>query len=430
VSRTRAAAAAGLAGAALAVFLALLPADLPAGLTALALIAAPVVLALGLRSSDPRRRRLLALFALAVGLRALVAVLVHYGTPPGFFALDDQYYTQVGTELAQAWTGREARPPELHGATGYYRWNALLFVLLGPTPLAPALANAAIGGLCVLLAFGLAADLAGARAARLAGALTALWPSLVLWSSLNLKDALAMAAILSMLRGAQHLQGRTTARGIALLLAGLAVLSQLRGYLVLVAAASIALAWVLPRLRAAPVVVAPLLLAAALGLPTLGPVQELAAEQSLETVDQARSQLATGGSAYHSEADVSTASGALRFLPVGLAYFLLAPAPWQVWNTRQLLTLPEMLAWYALLPFVALGAAAALRQRFAAALPLASFALLATLSYALVEGNLGTAYRHRAQVLVPLLVFGAVGWARRREARGAPDALAAPGWAT
>jgi hypothetical protein len=430
VSAARSAAAAAAGGAAMAVFLALLPADLPVGLAALLSIALPVGVALAARGGDPLRRSVLVVFALAVGVRGVVAVVLHYGAPPGFFALDDQHYGDVGADLARAWAGHGTAAPELHGATGYYRWNALLFLLLGPVPLAPVLANAAVGGVCAVLGFGLARELAGERAARMAGLASALWPSLVLWSSLNLKDALAIASILAMLRGAQRLQHGLAPRPLALLLGGLAALSQLRSYLALVAVAAIALAWLLPRLRAAPAVVAPLLVVAALLLPSLGPVQELAAEQNLEAVDQARSQLATGDSAYHSEADVSTASGALRFLPVGLAYFLLAPAPWQVWNTRQLLTLPEMLAWYALLPFVALGAATALRERFAAALPVASFALLTTLSYALVEGNLGTAYRHRAQVLVPLLVFGAVGWVRRREARRPGPVAAVPGFAS
>ena len=62
------------------------------------------------------------------------------------------------------------------------------------------------------------------------------------------------------------------------------------------------------------------------------------------------------------------------------------------------------------------------QDRFALSL-MATFALLATLSYALVESNLGTAYRHRAQVLVLYLVFAAVGIATRgeRQKHEAPD---------
>ena len=95
----------------------------------------------------------------------------------------------------------------------------------------------------------------------------------------------------------------------------------------------------------------------------LGPIEGLGDEASLESLDRARRELAFGASAYQADADISTPVTALSFLPVGLGYFLLAPAPWQVWNTRQLLTLPEMLAWYALLPQVVSGFLVASRRR-------------------------------------------------------------------
>ena len=417
-------------GAAVAAALGLAPPGLTAGLAVLAVLVMPVIVSLGLRAHEPGRRTLLAAFVAAITVRAVVGVTISYAAVAGFFALDDAYYGQVGMQMAQHWAGQGPPPPEIHGAVGYYHWNALLFFVLGPVPLAPILANAAFGGFAVLLAHGLARDIGGERAARTAAWLTALWPSLVLWSSLNLKDALAILSILLVLRGVQRLQARLTPAGVAAVLAGFAVLSQLRGYLVLVTGVAVALAALLPRLRAAPLGVGTLLLAAALLVPRLGPVEDLAVETQLATLDHTRAQMATGDSAYLEEADVSTPSAAARYLPVGLLYFLLAPAPWQLLSARQLLTLPEMLAWYALLPMVALGLVRGLRERFARALPLASYALLTTLSYALVEGNLGTAYRHRAQVLVALLVFAAVGLARlgaapaRAPGRAVPLALA------
>ena len=172
------------------------------------------------------------------------------------------------------------------------------------------------------------------------------------------------------------------------------------------------------KVRRAAVVAAALLLALSVGF-FHGPVEGLAEQASLETLDEHRRNLALGESAYLGDADVSTPAAAIRFLPRGLAYFLLAPAPWQIVSVRELLTLPEMLLWYALLPQVFFGMRHALRQRVASALPIATFALVATLAYALVESNLGTAYRHRAQVLVLYLVFAAVGLATRRAARTA-----------
>ncbi|HME74015.1 MAG TPA: hypothetical protein VKM54_29765, partial [Myxococcota bacterium] len=315
-------------------------------------------------------------------------------------------------------------------------WNAAIFTVVGPVPLAATFLNGALGAGCTVLAWSLARAIGGEIAARYAALLTAFFPSLVLWSSLNLKDALAVAAILVCVRGAQRLYARFSIGPVAAITLGLAVLGELRGYLALVVAAALAVAIVVPRLggRRAPVSIAAMLALGTLIMVWVGPIEGLGDEASLESLDRARRELAFGASAYQGGADISTPSTALSFLPIGLGYFLLAPAPWQVWNTRQLLTLPEMLAWYALLPQVVAGFLFAIRRRFGAALPLASFALFGTISYALVESNLGTAYRHRAQVLVLFLVFGAIGLAERKAAAslrtlpkgvatGPPDAL-------
>lgn len=417
------------AGGLLGALLALAPADLGVSLTVLAVPLVACALVLSVRADAAERRALVPIFLAAVGVRVGVAVAVAYAAPGGYFALDDQRYAALGQELAQHWAGEAPYPSDLHGRTGYYVWNASIYAIVGFVPLAPTLLNALFGGLAVVLAYRLARTLAGDDAARLAALLTAFCPSLVLWSSLNLKDAAAILAILVALRGAQRIALGSGPAGLVALAAGLGLLGELRGYLAAVAALSVAVALVLPRLAGprAPLALVALLAVGAIVLTAIGPIEGLADEASLESLDRARRELAFGASAYHGEADVATLGGALSFLPVGLAYFLFAPAPWQVWNARQVLTLPEMLAWYALLPQVVAGFAFALRARAGAALPLATFALFATVSYALAESNLGTAYRHRAQVLVIFLVFAAIGLAHRRERRAAAAAAHAGG---
>jgi len=406
-------AAAGAGGGVVASFA---PDGLTSAFAVLAVLVVPTALLLAGREPRDESRQLLALFLAAVAVRVTVALLIAYAAPSHFFAADDHKYGRLGWELAAHWAGEGPYPAQLYGRPGYYMWNALLFTLVGHVPTAPAFANAALGGLSCLLAHALARDLAGPRAGLLAAGLTAFWPSLVLWSSLNLKDAWAILGLLLLLRGAQRLASGLAPGAVIQLVAGFGVVSPLRGYLALVALAAVTLAWLLPRLRTSPVVALVLLALVAVVVPNVAPVGELAEEASFESIDQMRRKLSLGGSAYLTDADLSTPGAALRFLPSGLVYFLLAPLPWQLFNARQLLTLPEMLTWYALVPMVLVGLRDALRRRFAAAAPIAFFAGLATLSYALVEGNLGTAYRHRAQVVILFLIFAAVGLARRRAA--------------
>jgi cation transport ATPase len=79
-------------------------------------------------------------------------------------------------------------------------------------------------------------------------------------------------------------------------------------------------------------------------------------------------------------------------------------------------TLPEMLVFYALVPAILRGARDLVRARAPGALMLLLITLSLTLGYALGEANAGAAYRHRAQVLVFLLLFGAAGLDARRVA--------------
>ena len=136
----------------------------------------------------------------------------------------------------------------------------------------------------------------------------------------------------------------------------------------------------------------------------------LAEEPTIERIQYLRQDLAFGaGSAFGIGADVSTVGGAAGFLPIGLVYFLLAPFPWSVTTVLQQVTLPESLVWYVLFLCVLRGAWLALRHDPRAYTVLVSVLGIVTFSYALVEGNVGTAYRHRAQVLPLFFVLAAVG---------------------
>jgi len=118
--------------------------------------------------------------------------------------------------------------------------------------------------------------------------------------------------------------------------------------------------------------------------------------------------------------DVSTASGALSTIPLGLTYLLLAPFPWQLASLRQAITLPEMLVWWSSIPLLVLGAWFTIKHRLREIAPIIIFTSLLTLTYSIVQGNVGTAYRQRAQLLIFYFVFAAVGFVlvkERREAR-------------
>jgi hypothetical protein len=134
----------------------------------------------------------------------------------------------------------------------------------------------------------------------------------------------------------------------------------------------------------------------------------------LERVQVSREDLATAGSGFASEIDVSTPQGAFAAVPVGFLYLMFAPFPWAIQGVRQALTLPETLVWYSLMPALVRGIAYAIRHRFRAALPIFAFAISLTLAYSLFQGNVGTAYRQRTQITMFFFIFMGVGIVEKR----------------
>jgi hypothetical protein len=92
-----------------------------------------------------------------------------------------------------------------------------------------------------------------------------------------------------------------------------------------------------------------------------------------------------------------------------MAYLLFAPFPWQLASLRQSITLPEMTVWWASVPLLVVGIWFTLSYRLRQALPILLFTLMLTVAYSIFQGNIGTAYRQRSQILVFYFIFVAVG---------------------
>jgi hypothetical protein len=124
-------------------------------------------------------------------------------------------------------------------------------------------------------------------------------------------------------------------------------------------------------------------------------------------------------SGFGKDIDVSTTSGAITAIPIGFTYLLLAPFPWQFGSLRQMLTLPEMIVWWLAIPLLVLGLWFTLKHRIREIAPIMIFTSLLTLTYSIVQGNVGTAYRQRAQLLVFYFIFVGVGFVLLKERRAA-----------
>ncbi len=348
-------------------------------------------------------------------LRAALGLVLHWTGYSRMLAPDEQTYMEDGWAIAQYWSGDTVSKPwrYLSGQpVGYFQLNAFFFVLFGPTEVPIKIINALVGAITVRYVYLIARELSDAAAARRAAILACVLPSLVLWAAVNIRDVWVIFLLVFASWQGLQLQNWGSRRPVVWYAITVFLLSRLRDYLVYIALV--------------PPIVALLighrgrlgrnfLLASAIALGGLfmleqGIVGERTQSRlSLEGIAQLRQDMATGGSAFERGADISTPGRAVLFLPIGLAYFLFSPFPWQITSVLKVIALPEMLLLYYLVPSVVRGLRWVVRERFRASLQMLLLTALITVSYALGSGNVGTMYRHRAQAIVFVLILAAIG---------------------
>jgi hypothetical protein len=260
----------------------------------------------------------------------------------------------------------------------------------------------------------------------------AFFPQMVFWSTGMYKDppillciALAMFAVL-------RLRERLSVGMVVVFVAGIVALITLRFYIAyFVLFAALATFGFTQRRGAVRMVITyGLLIGLLYGALNVAVKRDTLEQQtsylSLERLQTTREDQATWGrSGFGQDYDVSTPMGALSALPLGLVYLLFAPFPWAVSGLRQALALPETLVWYALMPAFLRGVVFALKKHVGAVLPIAVFAVSLTAAYALMQGNIGTAYRQRTQITMFFFIFMGVGIVERRRQRALGAAGAA-----
>jgi len=105
-----------------------------------------------------------------------------------------------------------------------------------------------------------------------------------------------------------------------------------------------------------------------------------------------------------------TSGGQLfQFLPIGMTNVLTAPLPWAVRTLSEGIGSLEMVLWYPLLIGTVWGMFLSLRRGRIEKLLLCMVLLLAV-AMALLEGNVGTLFRHRAALWPLLFIFTGIGF--------------------
>ncbi len=402
------------------------------GQGALLVLVATSLLALACLNSfleASEKESLLQLFGAALLMRVAVGTIIYVFKLQVFFGGDALGYDEVSWLLLQFWQGDKSADSLIavmdKSGWGMHYFIAGVYWLIGRNSLAVQFINAVIGAATAPLAFMCALQMFGnLRVARLTAYFVAFFPSLVLWSAQGLKDGPIVFLLVLVMLATMRLGERLSAKYFVLLVAGLLGLLGLRFYVFYMALAAAAGAFLIG-MRAAgrSSILKQLAMVLVLGLVlTYVGVLQTASSQfetygSLERVQMSRADLARTESGFGRDVDVSTTGGALQAIPIGVIYLLFAPFPWQLANLRQSITLPEMLVWWGCFPLLVTGIWFTLKFRLRQALPILIFTAMLTLAYSIFQGNVGTAYRQRSQLLVFYFIFVAVGFVLMKERR-------------
>ena len=363
------------------------------------------------------------------------------------FSPDSILYDQFGRQVIDAWRfGQEypalilweaVRAPSVLTGAVYY--------LLGATPLNMLVLNVALASSTVILAALLIRRFAARpMQIRWGTALVAFWPSLMVWCTQLLKDPVMIFLMVCALYLAVGLSTAERevdrAEGWRWMALGLVTFPIwfLRYYidLALVGAAFGAtvasLVWQSDRLaarRPAAVCVVALLGSLVAGQAEIllyrsssaGSTEQIARDlgrglSSLPRVPETlggmrRGIVAEGGAVVDPEVRIGTAGEMIRYLPRGLAVLYFAPFPWEWFDTggstgafRIFATL-ETLVMYILFPSVIASIGAVVTRRDTRLWLMALFISLPAAAFSVAIPNLGTLFRLRLHVFIPLIIL-------------------------
>jgi hypothetical protein len=357
----------------------------------------------------------------------------HSRVPFGVLFGDEDYYIKRGLWLRNIALDLPVHRFDLEYAFEPNARSGFLYVLafvqafVGPAPYGLRLMSIAFYVSAVLLLYRAMRDPFGRMPALFGLIVLMFLPTLFVWSTAVLKEALFFlvngVALVSAMGLVRSLGWRRRAIMLLGIAASGAALQGIRpdgaAFVALGTIGGLALGFIVarPRLLLATAIATPILLAAVLRQPQVQlqtyAVVQSAARQHWGAV------VVSHGYGYHLldarfYEDLNSISSlgfgeTMRFVTRGIAAYALRPWPWEVQSLAGAAYIPEQIVWYALAALAAGGAVFAFRRDPMVAGLLVAHALLIGVIAAFTDGNFGTLVRHRALALPYLVWLSGVG---------------------
>lgn len=327
-------------------------------------------------------------------------------------------WLELPNELARAYEGSNRGYP--------YLLAGLFYITDSPNRLTAAAFNCFWGALTVLFAYKTARSLFSDWVAERVGWWTCLFPSMITWSAMTIKEPVViMLETIALYACTRLRQDGISPRHLILSVLTILLLVPFRFYAAYVVAAAMLISLLAPALFQPKSAVASLSLCALL-VPIIAATGLYARHEAnfkkfdLDRVQEIRSFSAgnnqTGTGSGVGTEDVRSSHGLVYGMTIGAAHLLLAPFPWQLGggSLRLVLTFPELMYWWWLVAVgLRPGLVYCLRYRLADVRAILILLLGFGLLYSLTFGNVGLVFRQRSQLLPWLFIISAVGLEQR-----------------
>ncbi len=379
--------------------------------------------------------------AATFALRAAWSVFQHHIYPPAWvaFAADARLRYSVGKQGAELWHLGLWRPElpktlsESHNMLVQLKTTALIY-LFGPSPMLPEAFIIALNVSICIAVYLLARQIGATRQAARAGvAFSAFMPTLVFWSTQDLKDPVCATAVAWAVLGMVKVGRRGHGSWLLVMIFAdlLALLYRPYVGILLLVGQGVSAVYTL-RLPRTPVgtVIRASLFAMMAPIALYFGVQEMKStygdEMGLQwAVDSyaifRESGQALGdveGSEYDIPLTASTPAEAILQLPVRILLLLLTPIPLFLGTFRKMLTYPEMWFIYLyVLPRFVLGVREMWQKNRAGLLTIFLALTPMITSYALKTAVSGEAIRMRSQFMPLLFIFAGIGYVLKERQR-------------
>ncbi len=347
----------------------------------------------------------------------------YYEVSLPFIFQDSSYYTSRSWAITQFGfkipLGRlnTAAILEPYGFNSYLYVMSLFHYLCGFSPISVTFINSLLSVLTGVFYYFIAKEIADKRSARITLFLVVFFPSMVLWSITNLKDSyfiflttLAFWAFIKLLKTKQM-------RYLVLSVFSLVLQSSVRSGFLLLSLFTIGFSYLLIKKKIKMIYIFMLFI---ILLKFHAPLKNGFDFLKDKVVNYHRGVISSGGFTcrlyddwvYYGGTGFRTLSysGLAKGLIKGWFHFLLEPFPWKkTTSILRLLAFPQVIMWYFLLVFSALGILVQLKHDWRKSLVFIIYLLLMGSALCLTGGNIGTDFRMRDMLTPTILLFSSIG---------------------